>query len=89
MTPFPGLLPTEFKDAVSMLTHPYEPIPEAEYNRLEATLIENGCDFFIRKGGQIVTIGTTPTGTGWAIMPLTPDEQIKLKERNRNNLLLF
>ena len=63
----PGSLPPTFKEAVKMLTRPYEAIPEKTYNKLLARLEESKSDFFLYKG-KVVTIGNADGG--FAIMPL-------------------
>jgi hypothetical protein len=59
-------LPTNFRDAVRMLTRPYIPISEIQARRLDV-LTKNCGDIFIYKGKRM-TWGQADGG--WALMPL-------------------
>jgi hypothetical protein len=75
MKVFPGKLPSNFVEAVRMLTRPYEPISKKRYDDLYEQLGKSDCDFFLHKG-KIVTIGNADDG--FAIMPLSNKWQAKL-----------
>ena len=82
LKPYPARLPKDFKKAVAMLTRPYIPITEEYYNHLLAQLDREKCNCFIMENGHIVTVGTADGG--YAIMPLRPQEELKIRGKNND-----
>jgi hypothetical protein len=76
---FPAKLPEDFAEAVAMLRRPYQPISKQTFERLLSMLDVNGWDLFwyqdfsVRK--RLVTIGTNEPLDGYAIMPLSKEDE--------------
>lgn len=77
---FAGLLPQNFQQAVQCLRRPYIPISEDDYNHCLAVLNRPPVSDLFLMNDVIVTVGNADGG--YAIMPLSPEEQARYIQAN-------